>query len=143
MNGDIVEMTAKINESDVQNDLNQEGWTLENEVYAKTWAVSDFSDDEITVDQANNLVLTKSQITACEKATYGEETVCLSVGTELDFRCKYSLGDLTLSRDLAVSGHDDEMDAEGEGKLIYTMEATSEVQVGNLVSVTITPKNPY
>ena len=28
MNGDFVEMTASINESDVQNDLTQEGWTL-------------------------------------------------------------------------------------------------------------------
>ena len=28
MNGDVVEMTANINESDVQNDLTQEGWSL-------------------------------------------------------------------------------------------------------------------
>merc|ERR1719197_1563486 len=61
---------------------------------------------------------------------------------ELNFRCTYALGDITLSSDIAVSGHDDEMDAEGEGELIYTMEATTEVQIGKSIEVTITPKNP-
>ena len=49
------------------------------------------------------------------KATYDEETVCLNVGMELNFRCKYALGDVTLSSDLAVSGQDDDFENEGEG----------------------------
>ena len=40
---------------------------------------------------------------------------------ELSFRCKYALGDVTISSDVAVSGHDDDMDAEGQGKTIYYM----------------------
>ena len=40
-------------------------------------------------------------------------------GTELSFRCKYALGDVTLSSvglPSVVSGEEDEADAEGEGK---------------------------
>ena len=100
------------------------------------------------------------------KATYGEETVCLNVGMELNFRCKYALDDVTLSSDIAVSGQDDDFENEGEGlflrssfsffffcetlllnssllgELIYTMEADSSVQIGQPVSGKCDRKRP-
>ena len=57
------------------------------------------------------------------QVTYNEKTVCVSVGLELSFKCKYPLGDVTLSSDLAVSGHDDTFDAEGEGKVYFWEES--------------------
>ena len=50
------------------------------------------------------------------KATYGDETVCLEVGSELHFGCRYPLGEVTLSSEVGVYGHDDNAEAEGEGK---------------------------
>ena len=45
------------------------------------------------------------------KVTYGEETFW----KELTFRCKYALGDVSLSSDIAVSGQDDDFENEGDG----------------------------
>ena len=38
-------------------------------MYTKTWAANEFTDDEITVDTDNNLVLTKAVDTDCPKET--------------------------------------------------------------------------
>ena len=46
----------------------------ENEVYKKTWVVADFFDEEKSIDEQNNLVLTKSQIITASE----QEIVCTS-----------------------------------------------------------------
>ena len=51
------------------------------------------------------------------KGEYGGAVVCLGVGLTLNFRCKYQLGETVVSSAVDVSGHDDDFDAEGTGKI--------------------------
>ena len=88
----------------------------ENGLYSKTWTASEFTEGDISVDENNYLLLRKSVVISCEQATYGDQTVCLEIGSELHFGCRYPLGDVTLSSELGVYGHDEDVDAEGEGK---------------------------
>ena len=88
-----------------------------NGVYTKTWAANEFTDEEVTVDTDNNLVLTKTVNTDCPKGQYDGKVVCLDIGLKLNFRCKYQLGEQLVSSQVDVSGHDDSFDAEGTGKI--------------------------
>ena len=109
-------------------------------MYTKTWSANEFTDDEVTVDTNNNLVLTKEVNTDCPKeriytwkafslkiefvfvkffikGEYDGKVVCLDIGLKLNFRCKYQLGEQLVSSQIDVSGHDDSFDAEGTGKI--------------------------
>ena len=88
-----------------------------NGVYTKTWAANEFTDEEVTVDTDNNLVLTKTVNTDSPKGEYDGKVVCLDIGLKLNFRCKYQLGEQLVSSQVDVSGHDDSFDAEGTGKI--------------------------
>merc|ERR1712113_511025 len=97
---------------------------------------------EKTVDQENNLVLTKSVVKDCTQVTYNDQAVCIDAGLTLNFRCKYQLGEKIVSSEVSVSGQDEIFDAEGTGELKYTMVADASVQIGKPITVSITPMNP-
>ena len=49
------------------------------------------------------------------KGEYGGQIVCLNVGMNMNFRCKYQLGEKLVFSEVGVSGHDDSFHAEGQG----------------------------
>jgi len=146
MNGDLVHMTATVSVDKVQMDLSEtDDWSLDsgNNVYTKSWTAADFDSSEISVDESDNLVLTKSISAPCKDEEVDGISVCVATGHSLDFQCKYPLGTRTVHNDLNVSGHDANVDAEGVGELKYTLSvADGNVEIGEPVEVTITPANP-
>ena len=58
------------------------------------------------------------------KGEYGGAVVCLGVGLTLNFRCKYQLGETVVSSAVDVSGHDDDFDAEGTGKIQFIFQVS-------------------
>ena len=145
MSDKTVSMTIIVPVASADRDLSadHDDFDIYGENYVANFEAEEFSNDEKHVNENNELVLSKTFTSPCQKTGVDGVEVCTKAGHSFTFECKYSLADQTLtSDDFDVSGSDVNASALGEGTLGYSLTLSGEsFEIGKTASATITPDN--
>jgi len=142
-----IEMTATVTNSEIKHDLTTDSdWSCsgagDDATCTRSWGADAFTGAGETTFDATHLILTKTVAAGCTQTNVDGVDVCIQEGHSLEFKCKYPLGETTVSGTFDVAGHDTVAQEEGVGSLKYTLTVLdADVDIGDTVNVEVEAVN--
>ena len=105
---------------------------------------SSFEDNVVFAGQPSEtyLRLTKRIDLGCQQQSVNGLSICTDVGADLEWNCRFALGDRDVSDTFIVTGLDSTGAAEGTGVLGYEVVVNQNVAIGLPIQFQIVPLNP-
>jgi len=142
-----IEMTATVTNSEIKHDLTADSdWSCsgagDDATCTRSWGADAFTGAGETTFDATHLILTKTVAANCQQTNVDGVDVCIQEGHSLEFKCKYPLGETTVTGTFDVAGHDTVAQEEGVGSLKYTLTVLdADVDIGDTVNVEVEAVN--
>jgi len=142
-----IEMTATVTNSEIKHDLTADSdWSCsgagDDATCTRSWGADAFTGAGETTFDATHLILTKTVAANCQQTNVDGVDVCIQEGHSLEFKCKYPLGETTVTGTFDVAGHDTVAQEEGFGTLKYTLTVVNpNVDIGDTVNVEVEAVN--
>lgn len=119
-----------------------EGFAEESGNYVKSVSFSADGSNKRVTDDGADLELFMSVSTDAEYGTNQGQQIIMAAQKSLEFSCKYSLEDQTISSTTNTVGSDITINRASRGNLVYTLTADESSVVGQKKNFSIVPANP-
>merc|ERR1711990_205964 len=137
------EMKIAIEKSFFETNLsNLEGFAEESGNYVKSVSFAADGSNKRVTDDGADLELFMSVSTDAEYGTNQGQQIIMAAQKNLEFSCKYSLEDQTISSTTNTIGSDITINRASRGNLVYTLTADEKSVVGQKKNFSIVPANP-